>query len=108
MGIVGFANISKYIALFDFTGNVYKHIFDLEDAFQRWNNIGTVCVDVMTAGLGKIDHSSSWEKFQNDMLEDYAKHKQSYDLKPNDPFFYRRNTILVNFFKNVGLFRSEE
>ncbi len=74
---------------------------ELEGAFQNWDASGTVCVDILDAGMGEL-----FKVLEAAIREDYAEHPGSYGTNIENPYFWRRNTTFVTFFKNTGNFRE--
>jgi len=100
-GVVGYADISNYISAPDFEANVNAAKNALESNFQNWDPSGTMCVDVMNTGFG-----STYPTLKADIAKNYNLNPSLYPTNINDPFFWRRNSDYLQYFKNIGRFHQ--
>jgi RHS repeat-associated protein len=98
--IVGNADISGYISADEFEKNVFAAKDELERNFNDWNELdgSTMCIDVIKEGFG-----DSLTQLENDIRKAYNTDPTGFEGKLGDPFFWRRNINLINFFNRKGL-----
>jgi hypothetical protein len=102
--IAGYADISDYVTADQFESNIGGQQSALEKKFVDWSGVGTgtMCVDVIIAGLG-----DGYKKLKADLCADYIKDNSKYEIKMNDPYFWRKNLTYKTFFKNTNRFRRK-
>ena len=100
-GVIGYGDLKDFVAPDDFVKNLTAAAPVLEQNFQQWQPTGTVCIDIVAAGMG-----SGYKKFQDAIRANFKSNPSTYPTPMSDNYFWRRNSTLTTYFQNVGLFRK--
>jgi uncharacterized protein RhaS with RHS repeats len=100
-GLIGYGDLTDFIGAEEFAANLTGDAARLNSEFQDWSAEGTVCVDIVKSGMG-----GRWNQLQSAIGKDYRRKPDAYDTPISSPYFWRRNSTFVTFFKNTGRWRS--
>ena len=100
-GVIGYGDLRPFIDPARFASNLLGQKPALDANFRGWDPAGTVCVDIVAAGLG-----SYYTDFQDAVEQDYASNSDTYETDIDNEYFWRRNSTLVTFFENTETFRE--